>query len=131
MTIRTATCTCGQLHVTCEGEPVRISMCHCLECQKRTGSSYGVQARWPVAQVAIEGRSTRYSRSGDDGGTATFHFCPECGSTVYYEIADMPDTVAVAIGNFAEPNFPTPTISVYEGRKHSWVTPPADAEHYD
>ncbi|MGR3757040.1 MAG: GFA family protein [Tranquillimonas sp.] len=30
---RTATCRCGQLTATCRGEPVRIAVCHCLECQ--------------------------------------------------------------------------------------------------
>ena len=45
MTTRDASCSCGQLHLTCEGEPVRISVCHCLACQQRTGSAFGVQAR--------------------------------------------------------------------------------------
>src|ERR1700712_1148626 len=119
MTTRTATCSCGQLPITCEGDPVRISMCHCLECQKRTGSTYGVQARWPIAQVSTDGRSSRFSRKGDEGGGATFHFCPDCGSTVYYQLADYPETMAVAVGNFADPNFPPPVFSVYEERRHA------------
>ena len=104
-------------------------MCHCLECQKRTGSSYGVQARWPAAQTVVDGRSSRFVRTGDEGGVGIFHFCPDCGSTVYYQFDAFPDVVAVAVGNFADPAFPAPKISVYEDRKHSWVTPPADAEH--
>lgn len=130
MTTRTATCPCGELRVTCEGEPVRISMCHCLECQKRSGSTYAVQARWPASWVSVEGRSSTFSRTGDEGGTATFHFCPTCGASVYYEIEAMPDMIAVAVGNFADPNFPPPKISVYENRKHNWVSVPPDAEHY-
>ena len=128
MTTRTASCSCNRLRVTCEGDPVRISMCHCLECQKRTGSTYGMQARWPAAQVVIDGRSTRFSRTGDEGGVATFHFCPECGSTVYYKLDAYPDTIAVAVGNFADPKFPPPVYSVYEERKHDWVSVPDGAE---
>lgn len=127
MTTRTATCSCGQLRVTCEGDPVRISMCHCLECQKRTGSTYGVQARWPAAQVALDGRSSRYVRVGDEGNSITFHFCPDCGATVYYQFDARPELVAVAVGNFADPSFPSPKFSVYEGRKHAWVSVPEDA----
>ena len=59
MTTRQASCSCGQLSVTCEGEPVRISICHCNACQKRTGSVFGTQARFPREQVTIEGRSTQ------------------------------------------------------------------------
>jgi hypothetical protein len=131
MTTRTASCSCGQLRVTCEGDPVRISMCHCLECQKRSGSTYAVQARWPAAQVAVEGHSSHHARTGDEGSTATFHFCPNCGSTVYYRSDAMPDFVAVAVGNFADPSFPSPRVSVYGERRHPWVSVPPDAERLD
>ena len=50
---RTATCQCGQLAVACEGDPVRISVCHCLDCQKRSGSSFAAQARFPVDKVTV------------------------------------------------------------------------------
>jgi hypothetical protein len=131
MTTRRAACSCGQLHVTTEAEPIRISMCHCLACQRRTGSTYGVQARFPREKVTIEGRSTEYLRIGDEGGRATFHFCPECGATVYYYIDDLPDVIAIPVGAFADPAFPAPRVSVYEARKHAWVGIPADAEHID
>ena len=82
MTSRVASCSCGQLRLTCEGEPVRISMCHCLECQKRTGSVFATQARFSRELVTIEGRATVWTRLGDSGEPATFKFCPVCGSTV-------------------------------------------------
>ena len=55
MQVRTASCRCGQLHARCEGEPVRVSVCHCLECQKRTGSAFAAQARWPEERVIVTG----------------------------------------------------------------------------
>ena len=123
--MRRASCSCGQLTLRCEGEPVRVSMCHCLACQQRTGSAFGVQARFAREQVhAIEGRATRFVRVGDSGGNATFHFCPTCGATVYWELDGMPGFVAVAVGAFADPGFPSPTFSVYEDRCHPWVAMP-------
>lgn len=119
---RQATCSCGQLRVTCTGEPVRISVCHCLACQQRTGSVFGAQARFHRDNVAIEGNSTTFARTGDSGTTAVFHFCPTCGSTVYWEFVSTPEFVAVAVGNFADPSFPRPRHSVYEERQHSWVS---------
>jgi len=107
---------------------VRISMCHCTECQRRTGSTYGAQARWPRAQVKIEGDSTEYARIGDSGGKCIFHFCPTCGSTVWYQIESQPDLVAVALGAFADKDFPAPKFSVYEERRHPWVGVPPGAE---
>src|SRR5262249_18160542 len=58
MTIRHAACSCGQLHLTIEGEPSRISMCHCLKCQRRTGAVISNQARFPREQVTIAGKAT-------------------------------------------------------------------------
>jgi hypothetical protein len=121
MTDRTASCSCGQLRLTCEGEPVRISICHCLECQKRTGSVFGAQARFSRERVTIEGHATQWTRLGDSSEPATFHFCPVCGATVYWEAAGAPGFIAVAVGAFADPGFPPPHVSVYEERQHPWA----------
>ncbi|HEY4222148.1 MAG TPA: GFA family protein [Myxococcota bacterium] len=99
-------------------------MCHCLECQKRSGSAFAIQARWPSERVAIEGRAHEYRRTGDEGSTATFHFCPTCGATVYYDSDEMPGMIAVPVGAFADPTFPPPTISVYGARRHPWIATP-------
>ena len=115
----------------CAGEPVRISVCHCLACQRRTGSPFAQQARWPNERITIEGTATTFTRTGDDGGTLTFHFCPTCGATVHYEIDEMPGVTAIPVGAFAEPCFPAPTFSVYEARKHAWVTLPDSVEHFE
>lgn len=131
MTDRLASCSCGKLTVSTRGEPVRISICHCLECQKRTGSVFGAQARFPAEAVIIEGPSTEYVRIGDEGGSARFHFCPVCGCTVFYRPDAVPGVVAVPVGVFADPGFPQPRVSVYEARMHHWVQVPDDIEHFD
>jgi hypothetical protein len=124
MTTRRASCCCGELRLTTADEPVRISICHCLECQRRTGSVFGTQARFPRAQVTIEGRVAEYVRKGDNGDPITFRFCPACGSTVYWTLSALPELVAVAVGAFADPAFPAPRVSVYERRRHGWVAVP-------
>ena len=121
MTIRTAACRCGQLTATVTGKPVRVSVCHCLECQKRSGSAFAFQARWPDAQVTHAGDFREWSHTGDSGGTGVFRFCPICGSTLSYVIDQMPGVTAIAVGAFADPDFPPPEYSVYENRKHRWL----------
>ena len=132
MTIRTASCRCGALSVRCEGEPVRVSACHCLACQQRTGSAFSVQARFRPEQIAISGETREWSRIGDEGHTCLYHFCPRCGSTVFYAADDEPELVAVPVGAFADPDFPPPTRSVYEQRRHRWTGITGDnVEHWD
>jgi hypothetical protein len=110
MTTRRAACSCGQLHLTIEGEPSRISICHCLECQRRTGAVISNQARFRREQVTFAGKATAWMRTAESGNALTFQFCPTCGSTVYWEGEGFPGYIAVAIGSFADPNFPAPTI---------------------
>lgn len=123
-----ASCACGQLKVHCEGEPLRVSICHCLDCQKRTGSAFGVQARFARDRVRVEGQGREFARFGDSGGRIRLSFCPECGSTVYLEPDGMPDMIVVPVGAFADPAFPPPTVSVYHDRRHAWVQVPEGAE---
>ena len=126
---RLASCTCGQLTARVTGDPVRISVCHCLACQRRTGSVFGEQARFPRENITISGKSTEYVRVGDEGGRATFHFCPTCGAIVYYETEGLDKFLTMRVGAFAEQDFPPPHVSVYESRMHGWVVMPSDVEH--
>jgi hypothetical protein len=112
-----------------EGDPVRISMCHCLACQRRTGSAFGIQARFPAERVRMTGRFGEYvRRSDDDGEERRFRFCPDCGGTVFYTTSDRPGLIAVPVGAFADPSFPAPTVSVYGHRRHPWVVLPHGSE---
>lgn len=100
-----ATCRCGQLRVNCTGDPVRVSVCHCLECQKRSGSVFATQARWPAGQVEMTGKFNEWSQVGDTGSRAVFRFCAECGSTVAYVNEGSPDTIAVPVVPLPIPAF--------------------------
>ncbi|NRF68920.1 GFA family protein [Aquincola sp. S2] len=129
MNTRIASCSCGQLQAEVHGEPLRISVCHCLACQKRTGSVFGEQARFDSAGFKATGAATEYVRVGDGGTKFTFRFCPMCGATVYYTAEGRDGVVAVPVGAFADPGFPSPTVSFYERRQHSWLHMPVEFEH--
>ncbi len=118
---RVGQCGCGQLRATCRAEPRLVSVCHCLDCQRRTGSAFGIAAFWPRDAVSAEGRAGIFTRPGASGLSIRFHFCPDCGSTVYWEPERRPDMVAVAVGAFADPDFPPPTQAVWAERRHPWV----------
>lgn len=127
MSSRTASCRCGQLKVVVTGEPVRVSVCHCLDCQKRTGSAFSAQARWPEGQMNSSGRSERWSSRADSGNLVTHFFCPDCGSTVYYQNEGKFDgLVAIPLGAFDDPYSLSPRFSVWEKRRHRWVELPGD-----
>lgn len=89
-----ASCACGSLRVTCAGEPIKVSVCHCLACQKRTGSTYGVEgvaAFFSREDVRVDGLSKCHTRQCDRGFPVRFNFCPDCGSTVFWEPQRKPE----------------------------------------
>jgi hypothetical protein len=92
-------------------------------------SVFGAQARFRNENVEFSGQSNQYVRVGNEGSKTTFNFCPNCGATVYYSSEGREGFTAIPVGAFAEPDFPAPTISVNEERKHSWVSLPANIEH--
>ena len=127
-----ASCRCGQLRALCTGDPVRVSVCHCLDCQRRSGSAFAVQARFPADQVRLTGNMRDWSASGVSGGRTTFHFCPDCGGTVAFRSDALPELVAIPVGTFADTAFAPPTVSGYEERRHPWAAVLGDAvRHFD
>ena len=119
--MRMASCCCGNLRAVCEGEPTKVALCHCLACQRRTGSTYGIAAFFRDEDVSVHGRSSLYTRQGESGFPVIFHFCPDCGSTVFWKSQRVPELTAVAAGAFADPNFPKPANAVHLETRHSWV----------
>jgi tetratricopeptide (TPR) repeat protein len=89
-----------------------------------------MQAGYKADQVQVEGRYNDYTRISDEADKKehVFHFCPECGSSVFYSEPDDADLIVVSIGSFADPTFPPPTESGYDSRRHSWIELPESVQ---
>lgn len=129
MRSRTASCSCGQLRIDVRGEP-GVGVCHCLACQRRTGSVFATLAGF-AAPYEVSGNATEYVHVGDRGSAFRFRFCPVCGTNLFHTEEGNESFVHVAVGAFADPSFPAPEDSVYECRKHAWVRLPPGAKGYD
>jgi hypothetical protein len=130
MSSRTASCCCGQLRIRVQGESLGTGICHCLACQRRTGSVFAALAAF-AAPFEVFGAATEYVRAGDQGARFRFRFCPVCGSTVFHTEEGSDASVSVAVGAFADPTFPAPQDSVYTCRKHAWVQLPPGIETFE
>jgi tetratricopeptide (TPR) repeat protein len=91
-----------------------------------------MQAGFTSDQVRVVGRHTDYARISDEADRKehVFHFCPDCGSTVFYTEPTEPDQVVVMVGAFADPSFPPPTESSYDARRHPWVELPDSIQRW-
>jgi hypothetical protein len=121
-----AQCQCGALAVEIEGPEEAVVMCSCTECQRRSGSPFGEGAYYQRGQVRFIGEAREYVRAADSGKPFHQFFCPTCATTLYFWSERDPNRVGVAVGAFADSDFRRPDRSVFDSRKHAWVTLPAD-----
>lgn len=129
---RTAKCSCGQLSITVEGDPALVVLCNCAQCQRRTGSAFGIGAYFKHDRVTeIAGQQAVFQRSSDGGRPVEGCFCPVCGTTVYWQLEIWPDRYGIAVGCFADPSFPQPDIAVWSATKHDWVEFPSDCRVFE
>lgn len=120
-----ASCQCGGLtaEIADNAEPA-VAMCHCIDCQRRSGSPFGSIAYYPAGQVSVAGEAREFTRPTDSGHSFTTGFCPTCGSTVYARASRLSEIVGVTVGTIADPAFPRPLRSVYEQSRHHWIALP-------
>src|SRR5215510_11414163 len=109
---RLAQCHCGSLRAIASGEPLLVNMCHCRACQRRTGALASNGAAFAKVQVAIEGTRKVFERGGQSGKTVRFYFCPNCGTSLYWEPDVRPDLYILAVGAFADPSGLPPAVGV-------------------
>jgi len=119
--IRKAQCSCGSLSIQTNGQPALVAVCHCIECQRRTGSAFGVSVWFKNEQVQFDGTSKSYVRTARDNRKLRTEFCPNCGTSLYWQADLRPGMTAIAIGAFGDPDFPLPTRSIWETNRHKWV----------
>ena len=75
--------------------------------------------------------ATEYVRTGDQGARFIFCFCPVCGTNLFHTKEGKTGHVGVAVGDFANPGFPAPQLSVYDCRRHPWVQLPHGTAAFD
>jgi hypothetical protein len=119
---RTATCPCGNLKITVSDAEPKVHACSCLDCQKRSGSSFSYTAFYPGAEViAIEGERKIWQRTTHSGKPHEDFFCPTCGGTVFVHLGALPGIVGINIGCFADPDFAHPQKLYWSSRRHGWL----------
>lgn len=102
-------CLCGKVRFTAEGEPLRVGLCHCMDCRKYHGAPFHASAIYTADAVEIAGEVRDYHGR---------FFCPECGSSVF-GISD--GEVEVHLGALDAPDQFKPTYELWTIRRESWL----------
>ena len=124
-----AHCQCGQLNVRSDAKPDFVIACNCKACQLRTGAPFGAGLYFRKSDLTFEGTSTAWARKAESGRAIENHFCPHCGTSLYWTLEMRPDHMGVAYGCFVTP-VPDPIRAIWTEQRHGWVSFPEDWPTY-
>ena len=130
MTEHRASCQCGAVQVASSADPDFTMVCNCKACQKKTGAAFGGGAYFKKTDAQISGDTWTYARKADTGRELVNHFCPNCGTTVYWTLEMRPDHIGVGVGSF-DTDLPRPVRVIWAKEKHDWVDFADDLEVLD
>jgi hypothetical protein len=115
-------CACGQVRYKIEGDPIWTQMCYCHDCQRISGSAYGLNLMIPEAQLHIDGTTKSIILPTGSGSGCENHFCSVCATNIwaYYLIAP-PGLIIVRAGTLDDTSWLQPDAQVFAKDKQPWV----------
>src|SRR6202047_3403070 len=114
-------CLCGDVRYLASGEPVVTSICHCRDCQRRTGSAFVEVVAVPKEAFSVQGRLQTFSNTGDSGRKLDRKFCPRCGSAVFVEAEGSPGMALIMGGTLDDTTSLTPTMALFCDSAQPWL----------
>ena len=130
--IYTGGCQCGAIRYEVTGAPDKIVACHCSDCQRQSGSAFGMTM--VVAEAAFrltKGEVNTFELKSDAGRTKLGGFCPHCGSRIFNKTDWRPGMISVKPGTLDDSSWLTPQIHLWTSRKQSWIAIPEEVEAYE
>jgi len=116
-------CQCGQIRYEVRSQPLTIYACHCTECQRQSGSAFGMSM--PVLRsslVILKGEPKTWSRETDGGRTVICHFCSVCGTRLFHQPSRNPAIVNIKPGTLDDTSWLQSIGNLWTQRAQPWVT---------
>ena len=129
-------CSCGAVRFRLTTAPMFVHCCHCLDCQKQTGSAFAINALMETDRIEMLASAPEpVSMPTDSGRPHDIYRCPQCKVAVWSDYGRRPYLRFVRVGTLDDPTAITPDVHIYTRSKLPWVALPADvpafAEYYD
>ena len=124
-------CACGTVRYRLTSEPLFIHCCHCLNCQRQTGSAFVINLLIEADRVEVTAGTPRpVEAPRDDGSVQTVYRCADCQVAVFSEYG-RPEVLFVRGGSLDDPASVAPDVHIFTRSKLPWVELPADVPAVD
>lgn len=125
MTTREGGCQCGAVRYRLTEEPVMLAICHCKDCQRQSGSAFGMSLVVPKSGFSLlSGTLKTFERLADSGRKLSCSFCPECGTRIHHEPRYAEGILNIKAGTLDDTSWLEPRVSVWMRSKQPWVVLP-------
>jgi hypothetical protein len=115
-------CHCGNVRYEAEVDPMRVTICHCTDCQQLTGSAFRVTVRALQKDfVLLAGSPATYIKTGDSGALRAQVFCRDCGSPLYTYGVGHTETYGLRVGCIAQRRELVPRQQIWCGSALGWA----------
>jgi hypothetical protein len=119
-------CQCGSVRYKLTTEPIRLAACHCKECQRQSGSAFGMSMQVKRGSLTVTGLTKQVTRIADSGNEVTGVFCPECGVRIYHILQSAQDVLSIKPGTLDDTSWLRPAHFIWMKRAQGWVIVPDD-----
>ena len=128
----TGGCQCRNVRYEVVGTPKKLVVCHCTDCQRQSGSAFGMTLIVNEADFRITRGKPKSFASTSDGGRAKLGvFCPDCGTRIYHQPEWRKGTVSVKPGTMDDTRSLKPDMHIWTSSKQPWITIPEGVEAYE
>ncbi len=125
-------CACGRARYRMTSEPLFVHCCHCLRCQRETGSAFVLNALIETDRLDIvSGAPTAVSVPTDSGKSHRIFRCDACGTAIASEYGGVEKLRFVRVGTLDQPHALKPDVHIYTRSKVPWVALPAGAAAFE
>jgi hypothetical protein len=123
-------CLCGAVRYAASAEPAMSTVCHCRDCQRFTGSAFGILVGVPKEALTVDGTMKTFTSLGGSGLPILRHFCPECGSSIAEEPGTLPGLMILNVGTLDDPSWVKPAREIFCDDALPWVKLGGDTQRF-
>ncbi|MBV8657698.1 MAG: GFA family protein [Burkholderiales bacterium] len=123
-------CQCGSVQYKVTDTVATLFACHCIECQHKSGSAFGMAMGVHDPQVETHGVLAEWIRTTPPGKQMACRFCPVCGTRIFHQMLGQSTYISIKPGTLDDIGSSRPAGHIWTRSKQAWVVLETDAAQY-